>query len=83
MPRDIAGFDPDKDYLYDPQQKDTFPGRCDCCGHLIQRKDLFFRLELPVWLCKAAKKDELIICEICKAELDKTESEWVGVRYGA
>lgn len=80
---DIVGYDPDKDYLLDPQQLDTFPGRCDCCGHLIHRGDLFYRLDLPKWLCDAAKKSELMICDSCKADLDKTDAEWVGVRYGA
>lgn len=80
---DIAGYDPDKDYLSDSQQRDTFPGRCDCCGHLIQRRGLFYRLELPAWLSKAANKDELMMCDFCKADLDSTEAEWVGIRYGA
>ena len=80
---DITGYDPDKNYLDDLQQRDTFPGRCDCCGHLIQRGDRFYRLDLPKRLCDAAKKAELIICDFCKADLDETESEWVGVRYGA
>ena len=69
------GIDPDKDYLFDPQQRETFPGRCDCCGHLIQRGDRLYRLELCM--------DELTICQDCKAELDSTEAEWVGIRYGA
>ena len=80
---DIAGYDPDKDYLFDTQHRETFPGRCDCCGHLIQRGDRFYRLDLPKRLFDAAKKSELIICDFCKADLDETEAEWVGVRYGA
>ena len=79
----IVGYDPDKDYLLDPQQRETFPGRCDCCGHLIQRGDRFYRLDLPKWLCDATKKGELMICDFCKADLDRTEAELVGVRYGA
>lgn len=77
------GIDPDKDYLFDPQQRETFPGRCDCCGHLIQRGDRFYRLELCMGLLKALHMDELTICQDCKAELDSTEAEWVGIRYGA
>lgn len=35
MPTHDIGFDPDKDYLLDPQMKETTFATCDCCGHQI------------------------------------------------
>ena len=34
-------------------------------------------------LFKALHMEEMTICQDCKAELDSTEAEWVGIHYGA
>jgi hypothetical protein len=59
---DIAGYDPDKDYLDDPQQRDAeIRGVCDCCGHDIYVWEDYYELDV--------KKDVLIICTDCKEEM--------------
>ena len=83
MHGNFIGIDPDKDYLLDPQKRDTFPGRCDCCGHVIRGGDRFCKLELCSGLVKIVRKTELTVCSDCKAEMELSEAIWEDIRYGA
>lgn len=83
MHGNFIGIDPDKDYLFDPQQRDGFPGRCDCCGHVIWGGDRFCKLELCSYLVKMIHKTELTVCSDCKAEMELSEAILEDIRYGA
>lgn len=76
-----VGVNPDLNYLSDPQQQDTFPGRCDCCGHLIHGGERFYELELCTGLVRMIHKAELIVCADCKAEMELSERLWEDIRY--
>lgn len=59
---DIAGYDPDKDYLLDPQQRDVkIRAVCGCCGHNIYEWEDYYELDV--------KKDVLIVCSDCREEM--------------
>lgn len=70
---DIVGYDPDKDYLLDPQyreQKTLY--KCDGCGRCISGKERFFQLVL--------KKDFVVLCEDCYNEITECIAE--DISYG-
>lgn len=79
---DIVGYDPDKDYLSDPHQRDALTLRCDWCGHDIYSGETFSRVPSPLWVRNAVGKDEITFCLDCLHEIENEKAEFVGVRYG-
>lgn len=60
--RSNVGIDPDKDYLFDPQQRDArIRAVCGCCGHNIYAWEDYFELDV--------KKDVLVVCQDCFDEI--------------
>lgn len=71
MHGNFIGIDPYKDYLLDPQQQDSFPGRCCHCRGVIKNGEIFFSL------------DNLVLCGYCMSELSKSAAILEDIRYGA
>ena len=71
MPFHDIGFDPDKDYLLDPQMKDTKVAICDCCGHQIFPGELYYELYICRGLSQVVGKDSLILCKDCECEIEE------------
>lgn len=69
MPFDDIGFDPDKDYLFDPQMKEEKFTRCDCCGHQIFRGEVYYALPVSCFLSGIIGNDYLTICADCRREI--------------
>ena len=69
MPTHDIGFDPDKDYLLDPQMKETKFAVCDCCGHQIFPGELYYERYLCRGLSQVVGKDSLILCKDCECEV--------------
>lgn len=63
------GIDPDRDYLFDPQQRDAFAIRCGWCGHDIYSGELFSRVPAPLWARNATGNDEITFCSDCLNEI--------------
>ncbi len=80
---DIAGYDPDKDYLLDPQQRDAFTLRCDWCGHDIYGGECFSRVPSPLWVRNAVGKEEITFCSDCLHEIENETGTFYAIRYGA
>lgn len=58
----IVGYDPDKDYMIDPQQRpERIRAVCGCCGHNIYAWEDYFELDV--------KKDVLVVCQDCFDEI--------------
>ena len=80
---DITGYDPDKDYLIDPQQRDAFTLRCDWCGHDVYSGEHFSRVPAPLWVRNATGKDEITFCSDCMNEIENETGTFYAIRYGA
>ena len=80
---DIAGYDPDKDYLLDPQQRDAFTLRCDWCGHDVYSGEHFSRVPAPLWVRNAIGKEEITFCSDCLHEIMDEIAILEDIRDGA
>ena len=80
---DITGYDPDKDYLFDPQQRDAFAIRCGWCGHDIYSGEHFSRVPAPLWARNATGEDEVMFCSDCLREIMDEIAILEDIRYGA
>lgn len=74
---DITGYDPDKDYLIDPQQRDAFTIRCDWCGHDIYNGEHFSRAPAPLWVREKTGKGEITFCADCLNEITEQFGRFV------
>lgn len=79
---DITGYDPDKDYLIDPQQRDTLTLRCGWCGHDIYSGERFSRVPAPLWARNATGDDEITYCSDCLHEIMNNVATLEVIRYG-
>ena len=75
--RSNVGIDPDKDYLYDPQQHDASTIRCDWCGHDIYNGEHFSRAPAPLWVREKTGKDEITFCADCLNEITEQFGRFV------
>lgn len=60
----MVGYDPDKDYLFDPQQRPDNRLRCGCC-----RRQIFFA---EVYYTMFTGRQEMNICSGCFSEVEQS-----------